>query len=160
MNFHKGERTLIGDPLLPGKPLLKRMYFTEWRSGMGMARQPLKQRWIIIRVFYKLTEKPVNFLRKGFNFLKCRCFFILKVHETVGENWFLARTTPLPVNGKKKTEIIIIGTRSNVNAKKNKREIIKFVKCECKWPPAYALFTSSITLTANLYMDPILSHWA
>ena len=36
------------------------MYFTEWGSGVGMAWQPLKQRWIIIRVFYKLTQKPVN----------------------------------------------------------------------------------------------------
>jgi hypothetical protein len=32
MNFHKGEQTLIG-----GKPLLKRMYFTEWGIGVGMA---------------------------------------------------------------------------------------------------------------------------
>jgi hypothetical protein len=35
-----------------------------------------------------------------------------------------------------------------------------FVLVECKWPPAHALFTSSITLTLNLYMDPLLSHWA
>ena len=53
------------------------MYFTEWGSGVGMAWQPLKQRWIIIRVFYKLTQKPVSFLRKGFNFLKCRFSFLL-----------------------------------------------------------------------------------
>jgi hypothetical protein len=27
--------------------------------------------------FLKLTQKPVNFLRKGFNFLKCRFSFLL-----------------------------------------------------------------------------------
>jgi hypothetical protein len=39
--------------------------------------QPLKQRWIIIRVFHKLTQKPVNLISKGFNFLKCRFSFLL-----------------------------------------------------------------------------------
>ena len=46
----------------------------------------------------------------------------IALNETVGENY-----SPTS-KWQKKTVIIIIGTRSNVNAKKNKTEIIKFVK--------------------------------
>jgi hypothetical protein len=45
-------------------------------DGMTAFKTVMKK---FIRVFYKLTQKPVNFLRKGFNFLKCRFSFLLMI---------------------------------------------------------------------------------
>jgi hypothetical protein len=52
---------------LSGKPLLKRLYFMEWGERRGDGMTAIKRPRIFIRIFYKLhvTQKPVNFLRKG-----------------------------------------------------------------------------------------------
>ena len=53
----------------------------EWgeRRGDGMTAIKTKRLRIFIRIFYKLhvTQKPVNFLRKGFNCLKCHFSFLI-----------------------------------------------------------------------------------
>ena len=51
----------------------------EWGERRGDGMTAIKRPRIFIRIFYKLhvTQKPVNFLRKGFNCLKCHFSFLI-----------------------------------------------------------------------------------
>jgi hypothetical protein len=51
---------------------------TSWSSFCGTLS-------LISQLIYKLTQKPVNVLRKGFNFLKCYSFLLMQYF------WKLAR---------------------------------------------------------------------